>query len=129
MCGRCDEVRLQRIQARVLARAREQNGGTPPTRTRKPTKRRKRETAGSIRNDGNGDRRGGKRTRIAPEEITRARLHLHGERRLKHVANHVTGIRRGVRQNYAGWSSLVPTAENVLRTNVPRASLLQVVGV
>lgn len=63
-------------QARVLACERAERRHP----TRKPTKRRKRETAGSIRNDGNGDRRDGKQTRIAPKKITRARLHLHGER-------------------------------------------------
>lgn len=45
-------------------------------------------------------------------------------KKVKHVANHVTGIRRGVRQSYADWTSVAPTAENWLRTNVPRASLL-----
>ncbi|TGZ51391.1 Uncharacterized protein DBV15_09189, partial [Temnothorax longispinosus] len=50
-------------------------------------------------------------------------------KKVRHVANHVTGIRRGVRQNCADWADPVPTTGNWPRTNVPRASLLQVVGV
>ncbi|XP_077271392.1 uncharacterized protein LOC143902394 [Temnothorax americanus] len=45
-CDRCDEVRLRRIQARVLARARER--AERRHHTRKPTKRRKRETAAAL---------------------------------------------------------------------------------
>lgn len=58
-------------------RARESRTAAP----RGETDKEKRETAGSIRNDGNRDRRDGKRTRIAPGEITRARLHLHERER------------------------------------------------
>lgn len=64
----------------------------------------------------------------AREDNTRATSPTRREK-VRHVANHVTGIRRGVRQSYADWAGLDPTTGNWLRTNVPRASLLQVVGV
>lgn len=60
----------------MSSRVREQNGGT----RRGNRQREEGETAGSIWNDGNRDRRDGKRTRIALGEITRARLHLHEEK-------------------------------------------------
>lgn len=110
----------------VSSRAREQNGGT----TRGNRQREERGRPPRLDTERRKQGQKGRETDedSAREDNTRATSPTRREK-VRHVANHVTGIRRGVRQNYADWAGLDPTTGNWLRTNVPRASLLQVVGV
>ncbi|EZA49219.1 hypothetical protein X777_12306 [Ooceraea biroi] len=82
----------------------------------------------------NHEPRQGRRERETDEdggEKDSARDFTYARRRtkVKHAANHVTGIRCGVRQNCTDWASLDPTTGTRSRTRACRARRSWVVGV